>query len=405
MTQDPNASRRTFAFIVKGPPTYMNAEEAWHAFKCTAETATLFIIIPKGNPHSRTERMQTVIDPKKWKKIVWIQSTSNVQTYNLKHFPRKSRITTAFLLSRRLFAYFIDRKRLDKIAGSFQPFSIVFSVHNDIHEHLAAALEPSKLILLDSGQTVLSRITKSGFIDYRQDVHFTERYALAKLGLKVFDRNRTTLFSTYADILNTKHQVLKNQMSYKRSLIDRRPNGKYAVWISAPFIDRYGVDAQAYVRYIKNTLLALELPERELVYVPHPGKESPRTLKFVSDQLGCKIDDRFLPVELKISYYDKIPSVCVSPYSSSLANLGTFAGGRVRVMSSWHREFNYFERLVAWRKRVENDPSLNIEFLDLATKDSLFFLGSSAQFIGKTFEYLGDWRALLDSAEEQPCLP
>jgi hypothetical protein len=348
------------AFIVKGPPTYMNAEEAWFKYWGKRDGGILFVVLPKGNPHYRVERMRAIIDENKWEDIVWIETQSNIDFRDLGggKFKKVKRGRLA-----RLIAYFRDRQVLDKEARRFAPCRLVFSCPNDLHEHLAAALQPEELYLLDSGVTV-TRISPSGYIDYRNSLGSASRIILRTIGYKIVDRSRTHLFSTYG-ALKTKHQVVANSHAMKKQVIASRPLSDEVFWISTPLADKYGASLEAYIDYIKATLSALSLNPSKLIYIPHPGKESFETLETIRTRLCCRIDQRPLPVEMKFLRYEKIPAVCVSSFSSSLLNIATLAGERVKIWSAWHHEFDRSPTLVSWRAMVEKDYPHCITFLDI----------------------------------------
>ncbi|MFM7313336.1 MAG: hypothetical protein ACKO0M_09245, partial [Cyanobium sp.] len=128
------------AFIIKGPPTYLNAEEAKYQFGYSKEQSQLFIVIPSGNPHRRKERLNQVIDAEMWDRIHWIETQSNT-TFRETANGYYEKIRTPDLA--RIQSYRSDARKLADVARSAGAFDVAFTVPNDVHEHLAWCLRPN----------------------------------------------------------------------------------------------------------------------------------------------------------------------------------------------------------------------------------------------------------------------
>lgn len=364
------------AFIIKGPPTYMNAEEARHHYGIEETDSVLFIVIPQGNPHQRKERLQQTIDATSWRQVIWVETETNV-SFELQADGdyRKIRRRSQFPIA----AYRRDSRLLRRLAAEQGRFERVFTVPNELHEHLAWCLEPQELHLLDTGNKTPARVSSTGYIDYRQSTIKLKRLSQMFAGMRIVDRRRTSLFTAYADLIETKHTVVANRYALQKQRFRSKNLADTIVWIGGPFTDRFGVDVRNYINYIQSAID--RLPQRQtegranrMIYVPHPGKESPQTLNAIREALQCEIDERLLPVELKLAQMDSLPRVILSHFSSSLTNLASVLDPRVYIASAWHPEFGHFRNLTRWRSTLTTGES-RIQFLDMSGCPSLLGLG------------------------------
>lgn len=365
------------AFIIKGPPTYMNAEEARHHFGCRAEESTLFIIIPSNNPHHRRERLMEIIDPEAWAKVIWIETESNI-SFELQENGNYTKIIARDRLP--VQAYRRDARSLREAARREGFFDLVFTMPGDLHEHLAWCLRPEQLYLIDTGNKTPMRVGKRGYLDYRESTRPLKRLSQKIARLQMVERQRTNLFTAYADLLDTKHPIVANTYALQKERFQQMPPGDALIWIGAPFCDRYNVPVSDYLTYIRSAIELLKgryghCDCREMIYIPHPGKESAATLRAIQDDLGCRIDDRNLPVELKLARMQRRPRLIVSHFSSSLTNLASVLENQVPVVSAWHPEFGHFASLNCWRSSLESGGS-NVEFLDMNGCPSFLGLGT-----------------------------
>jgi hypothetical protein len=391
------------AFIIKGPPTYMNAEEARYHYGIGSENSVLFIVIPQGNPHQRKERLLETIEPACWSEIVWVETETNV-SFELQadgHY-KKIRQRSQFPIA----AYRRDARLLKGIAARYGRFQRVFTVPNEVHEHLAWCLHPEELHLLDTGNKTPSRVTRTGYIDYRQSASRLKRLSQTIGGMRVHDRQRTSLFTAYADLIETRHHVVTNSYALQKQRFHSKELSDTLVWIGGPFCDRFGVDVNHYIAYIRSGLERLaqlnpkNRPDR-VIYIPHPGKESETTLTAVRHALNCQIDNRLLPVELKIAQLTSLPRAIISHFSSSLTNLASVLDARVMIASAWHPEFGHFRNLTGWRSTLESGDS-GVQFIDMTGCPSLLGLGEPDQTTVPCFANLYAYRDSRGNTEKTP---
>lgn len=364
------------AFIVKDPKTYMNAEEAWYQFHTKKEECILFIVYPRNNPLQVLERLNEVIDIEKWGDIVWIKTTSNTYEENFKKLMHKYGLLHKIMNLRELLFNYIDRVRIDSIAKNYQSVKTVFSCYKNTMEHLTANLKPEKLYLLETGRRTLDKLNASEFIDHRK--YYKKKKILGYIHkylirFQIFDRKKTSVFTAYRDNLQTKHELVYNNQAYKKEKIRQKDVGDHVLWISSDLVYKIDkMDITDYVEYIQATLRYLNYDSSKVRYIPHPLKETNKDVEYVRATLDCEIDDRLLPVELKLINYSKLPYACVSPLSSALVNLSILADGKFKLYSAWHYEFNHFKDLIEWRVSIENNPELHIEFIEIKNCISLF---------------------------------
>ncbi len=381
------------AFIVKDPKTYVSAEEAWYKFTRKKEGSFLFIIIPKGDPNKAVKPLNNIIDKNKWEEIVWIETLSNYNPPELK-LKKKSKYVYGKVLKFREYIYNkIDKLNIDKIAKKYKPLNKVFSGHKNTQEHLAASLEPNELYLMDSGMT-LGKIHNGGYIDYSRRFRRKRlRKIIFKLiGFKVFDRTKTKLFTVYADIADTKHELIKNEQDYKRDLIRGKKVDDYAVLISSPIYKMTkGVELASYISYLKTIIRVLEIDSSKMIYIPHPIKESNEDISIIKNSIGCQIDYRLIPVEMKVVKNETIPNLCISPCSTSIVNIAAISEGKIRNCIVWHPEFNYFKFLVDWKNNAMNNDEVKIDFLQIDESDKLFHIDSDSNDDEPIFNNFKEW--------------
>lgn len=394
---------RRLAYIAKDTKTYMNLEEARFSYANEGDQNTLFVIIPKENDNEMKRRVRETITDELWDEVVWIDSWSNGISPEQKVKKKRNKVYS-FLYDLREFGFnFLDKRKLNSIASSYRSFDIVFSAHKNTQEHLAWALNPSKLVIVDSGHRIFERINKDGYIDYSRwyIVHsrFT-RYMYWLTGLKVFNRKKTILFTAYADDVKTKHAVEKNNYNYQGYQLKSKEPGDKVIWISTPIYAMVdGVELEDYVSYINDYISHLKIDREKLVYIPHPGKQTQSEIEFIQRSLECSIDDRDTPVEFKIANYKKLPEVCLSPFSSALVNLNMASEGNLKLVSAWHYEFDYFRIWHDWKIEVLKNEKLNIEFIELPDCHPLFNIEDTDENKQPMFENFKDWR--IKKLEEQ----
>lgn len=367
---------RRVAYIVKDPKTYMNIEEARFKYSTDSDKNILFLIVPKFLQEEYSDRMKDTVKEKLWDEIIWILTWSNGLSAKQKKRWYKNRIFKLTWELRETFFNYMDRKNIDQIAHKFAPCDLVFSAHKNTQEHLAAKLEPVKLYLVDSGQRIFKRINSDGYIDYssryRSLLSF-RKYLFDFTGFKVFDRKKTRLFTVYADAIETKHNLEKNNFEYQNYQFSTKKVGEQAVWISTPLYSILeNIPIENYVSYIKTYIDYLNIDPRKLIYIPHPGKERKEDVEYIQKELKCNVDDRDIPVEFKISNYEELPKICLSPNSSALVNLSISSKNRIKILSAWHKDFNEIDLWVSWRENVEKNSELTFKFLELENCPPLF---------------------------------
>lgn len=386
---------RRLAYLAKDTKTYMNIEEARFKYSQEGDTHILFIIVPKNLQNNLSDRMEETVKPELWDEIIWYYSLSNSISSDQGKKKQNSVLYKYFWDIREFFNNYIDRRKLDKIAARFKPCDLVFSAHKNTQEHLAAKLEPNELIIVDSGHRIFKRINKDGYIDYSRwyiaHSRFT-RYMFWMTGMKIFNRKKTTLFTVYADEIQTSHKIVKNNFDYQSHLLKSKDIGDEVVWISTPiYTMAKGVRIEDYVAYIQSFLNHLEVDHQKLIYVPHPGKQTEEEIEYIRQSLNCRVDDRDIPVEFKIANYDNLPGRVISPFSSALVNVNLASQGRVHTISAWHPEFNYFGMWSNWKKDVQNNAELQIDFVELEKCHPLFNLDLQKPFVPAPYETFSDW--------------
>lgn len=391
-----NTENRCLAFIAKDTKTYMNLEEACFKYSNDTDKTLLFVIIPKDNRSDMKRRVRETITPELWDEVIWFDSLSNGISPSQKIKKRNSTLYS-FLYDIREFLFnYLDRKKLDKLASQHRPCEKVFSAHKNTQEHLAWALNPSELVLVDSGHRIFERINNNGYIDYSRWLiahsRFT-RYMYYITGLKVFDREKTTIFTAYADDVKTNHKVEKNNYDYQGYQLKSKRTGDRTIWISTPIYAMVkGVQIEDYISYIKYYIDKLNIDLQKFVYIPHPGKQTEKEIEFIQNSLECSIDDRDIPVEFKIANYKELPELCISPFSSAIVNINLASEGRIKLMSAWHFEFNYFRVWHDWKQEVIKNKKLNIEFVELDETPPLFHINLQGDTDTPIFENFRDWQ-------------
>lgn len=386
---------RQLAYLAKDTKTYMNLTEARFKYSNENDRNLLFILIPKQLRSNLRERMEQTVNPELWDEIIWIETQSNSIRWGQPQKERTSSLYRFYSDVREYVCNFIDRLKLDRIAAEYAPCEMVFSAHKNTQEHLAAMLKPKELVIVDSGHRIFKRMNNSGFIDYSRwfiaHSRFT-RYMFWATGLKVFDREKTRLFTVYADEIETNHSVDKNNFEYQSHLLTSKEVGEGVVWISTPiYVMADGVRIEDYISYIQCYIDHLEIDPEKLIYIPHPGKQKEEEIELIGTKLGCRIDDRDIPVEFKLANYEKLPRMCISPFSSALVNVDVATDDQIEIVSAWHYEFSYFNMWLNWREDVEKNPELNIQFLELDDCPPLFNIKKDGRDAVPPYNNFSDW--------------
>lgn len=394
-----NVGKSRNAYIVKDTKTYIYAEEAKFKLAQKDELNILFIVIPQVTNNRLKERMEEVITQRAWDEVHWFFTKSNSTGFLEMKEKNSNELAKKIIKMREYFYNYIDRIRMDRKYKKYSPCRFVISTHKNTHEHLASILTPAQLILVDSGHRVFKRINKSGFIDYSEKVMRRSRYdriLFRMSGLSVYDRTKTALFTIYGDKVETGHSIIKNEFDHQRHLFRSKNVGEEVVWISTPiYAMTKGVTIDDYIEYIKTSIHKLDIDNNKLTYIPHPGKQTEEEIKYIEKHLSCKIDKRDLPVEMKIARYEKLPGVCISPFSSALANISKASDEKISIVSAWHPEFSYFRIWNEWRESVEENMNLNIQFIDIEPCKPLFNIQSEGRIINPIFENFPEWEKTL----------
>lgn len=386
---------RQLAYLAKDTKTYMNLTEARFKYSNDNDKNLLFILIPKQLRSNLRERMEQTVNPELWDEVIWIDTHSNSIRWGQPKKEKESFLYRFYSDVREYICNYIDRLKLDRIAAKYAPCDMVFSAHKNTQEHLAAMLKPKELVMVDSGHRIFKRMNNDGFIDYSRwfiaHSRFS-RYMFWATGLKVFDREKTRLFTVYADEIETNHSVDKNNFKYQHHLLRSKEIGDDIVWISTPiYVMADGVSIEDYISYIKFYIGHLEIDPTKLTYIPHPGKQKEEEIELIGKKLGCKIDDRDIPVEFKLANYEKLPRMCISPFSSALVNVNVATDERIEIVSAWHYEFNHFKMWLNWKKDVEKNPELNIRFLQLDDCPPLFHIKKDGSEDIPMYNNFSDW--------------
>jgi len=364
------------AFIVKDPKTYTNAEEAWFQFSGKKEESILFIIIPKEDPNNTLDIFNETIDPEKWEKIIWYESYSNYAPIWLKRKTRDSWLFDKIMNGREYICNYIDRLKLDKLGRKYGPIDIVFSGHRNTQEHLAFALKPNELYIMDSGAGLQKRIQPTGYInDRKQSKREPVKYLLKKIiAFKIFDRSNTKILTVYNDTVETKHEVVENDYSYRRMLVDKKKTGDKVFFVSSPVFKRQNISIQEYITFIKEIFIELDLDPSNVVYIPHPIYENEEQIQLIVKNLECNVDSRDIPIETKVTLNKFLPKMCISPYSSSIVNIASFAQDKFSLIYAWHPELDCFKEMRNWKEKSILKSS-KIKLIPLKNVTSLFGFG------------------------------
>ena len=365
----PVADGARTAFIVKGPPTYLAAEEAQHQGHFKPEQCTLFVVIPKLEAFNRTERLEAVIDPARWSEICWLRIASK-NKYQETGDGNVKEVRRSFWS--RLKNHWSDALLGRQVAAAWGQFDVVYSLDGAFYEHLAYRFKPRQLTLLEAGASILSRIEASGYINYWQRAGWQDQLILLLTGFRVFPRERTSLFTNYGMAMRTRHAIVANTNSLKLRLCAQQQRGGHVLWIGAPLCEYLGVRDEAYIAYIQESLQKLGLSSRELIYIAHPGKEDLTRLQELSMALGCTLDTGLAPVEVKVARGTSLPKAILSPFSSSLANLARMLPEDIEIVSTWHQQFNAIGNLMQWRRSLDASAARRIRFISVGEASPLF---------------------------------
>jgi hypothetical protein len=268
----------------------------------------------------------------------------------------------------------IDTIRINQLARNYSQFDIVFTGHRNTQEHLTAKLNPREVYIMDSGQT-LDKIRSSGYIDYRFKYYGSrfKKLMLKLTGLKIYERKNVKLFTVYADSATTKHEIVPNNQDYKKELIKKMKKGDKVIFISSPFYKfKPYISIETYIAYIERVIESLHIKKENFVYVPNPIRESPSEISTIINRLNCSCDDRLLTVEDKVSTYDELPAMCVSPCSTALVNIDIIAEGKIDIVAAWHPEFNCFKFLKDWKQDITQDKKRSILFREIENLPPFF---------------------------------
>lgn len=362
------------AFIVKDHKTFMNAEEAWFKFKKEKSNSLLFILIPIGDPNNVVDTITQSLDEAKWEEVIWIKTLSNYDSKRWKEKKKKYWLLGTFFKYVEFIFNLIDVIRLNMFAKKFKNIEKIFTGHKNTQEHLTAKLNPKEVIIMDSGQT-LDKIRASEYIDYRFSYYGSRlKTMLFKLtGLRITERKQVKLFTVYADIAETKHEIIKNSQEYKKHLIRNKSVGKKVIFISSPFYKfKEYIRLQAYVEYIESIIEHFHIDRSNFIYVPNPIREEKSDIQKIIKKLNCNVDDRLITVEAKVTTYDQLPEMCISPCSTALVNIDMLTGKKIKNYAAWHPEFDCFKVLVDWKSDVITDKNMNVNFEYIEKAPPLF---------------------------------
>jgi hypothetical protein len=264
-----------------------------------------------------------------------------------------------------LIAHCLDAMKIRWLARKHGQFDVVHTVHNSFHEYLAYSFKPKRVTLVEAGLSTIQRIEKSGYIDYTERAQGSLKWIYRLTGFRVFDRKATTLFTGFEGELRTRHTVIHNGNQLKRKQCEGLPVSDYVLWIGTPICEIHGFSTAFYYDLIAKGLVRAGCAGSPVTYIPHPGKEESSKLEEVRSRLGCEIDDRLLPVEIKVAKAEALPRAVLTPFSSSLTNLEKILPKEVELLSIWHPSYSRIPGLVNWRDETSRSGS-RIRFVDVS---------------------------------------
>jgi len=386
---------KKIAVIVKDHKTYVHAEEAWYHFHGKKKNSVLFVVIPEGDPNNVVETLNEIIDENLWEEVVWVKTKSNFRPRYLLLRRRRSKFLKFYSKYREYLYNFLDVRKINNIASKYKGFYTVFSGHKNTQEHLAARLKPKELYLIDSGN-FNDKINNSGYVDYSEKNIYrgsrVGRFLFKLTGLELFNRDEVKLFTVYAGSLNTEHNTIKNNQDYKRKLICKKNIGDDVLFISSPiYTFAKGVTISEYITYLEKIFDALDVDYSRVIYVPNPIRENDEDVETITKALGCTYDSRPIPVELKITKYDQLPRLCISPYSTALVNIQEISSNNISLYCAWHPEFDYFDQLVKLRESQFEIEGNGINFFIVKDAPSLFKINSTVNNGEVLYANFGEW--------------
>lgn len=360
-------------YIVKDPKTYINAEEAWFKFSEKDKDQVLVVIIPRNDPNSTLPTFKNVINDKIWDQIHYFYTFSNDYQSLTKKKMKKSLVFKLYREFLESIYQILDKIRLKTFSNTFHNVQIVFSGHKNTQEHLAYLLNPSELIIMDSGLKIRKQINSEGYFGIR-------KYGLRKnpvkfivqklAGFSKFDRKKTKFFTTYKDSISTNHKILINDYAYRQHLIKNKTVGEKILFVSSPIFIFDGISINQYIEFIRAVFDKLKIAQEDVIYIPHPTYEDDVDIDKIVKALNCDFDKRKIPIEAKITLYKTIPKICISPFSSSLVNLTLISDNKFKIISAWHFQFECFLVLKEWKQNVLQSDDSGIEILNLTSADT-----------------------------------
>lgn len=365
------------AFIVKDPKTYVNAEEAWFDFSNKKKNSFLFIVIPKEDPNNTLQTFEEVIDHSKWEDVIWIKTYSNYRPSGYKNKMKQNTFFRWYVNLREYIYNFIDRVRIDRILADVDGFDKVFSGHKNTQEHVAAMLNPNEVYIMDSGLRIKKRVRDSGYIDYRYQFNNKpfKKVMHNLIGLKVFDREKTKFYTAYADTIETKHSINHNNYNYRRKLIEEKQIGDSVFFISSPVYMFKNAEVGDYINFIISITKKMNIEPSDLIYIPHPTREKDKDVNRIVSTVNCQVDNRRIPIESKITMHEKLPKICISPFSSALVNLAILVNNKIPIICAWHYELNYIKAITDWRKDTLEKTKSSIDIVEFQEDEVQTLLG------------------------------
>lgn len=321
------------AVIVKGPPSLLSAEEYIYQQGVSKANASLFIRLDRNNPYQKKERMEEIICDSEWREVTYYHSSWKDHRLTSAYQFLPSNIGRTLRRLVRLLRLIGDRRALDKLARRHGPSETVLCGHTVSELHLAARLNPERCILIDSGSTV----TK-----WQQHGKFpVSSHALAAcfsvIGIRRVENARLSIFTTSPASVVPNMDVISNTLALKRQEVQGKTVGNevFIVGKIPVFLQR-----AEWSTAIREMLEAVDARGKKIIYVPHPGGREPseRILE-LAELFNCDVDDRLIPIELKVVNRPNLPHAILGFGSTSLKHFATIFGDSVRIVSAWNDQW------------------------------------------------------------------
>lgn len=358
-------------FIISAPYQILSAVEAIKSFNLKSNN---LIVLDVGL--FKRKSFSRVLDKRYWDSFRFLNLFYRFTNYDFSQ-AKPSGICEKIIELYLTLDQAKKRFLIERLCKSISPVENLFLgnylVDYDLHmRHIANKTKYKNLYLLDVGTDTL-RINKQrieeNFVFYEdmesdntiKENGYSKSFAIKNFKRKLYSRlidwdkkgvNKLTYFTCYQLQISGKDQIVKNNYSYSKSLLNKNAlDSQDVLFLGQPLVEQGYLSLDFFLKYMRT--IKTYFKDHNLFYAPHP-RESKSFVKLIQYDIGIRVKEFVGPIEHEIVFGGWQPKYIAAFFTSALESFSVIFGDKIELLSFFISEENLLKDKTNVKEIYEN---------------------------------------------------